>query len=920
MKLRALLLLLLFPLPALAAGPAHLVADIDPGIAAFNPEDTHLFTSYTAVNGRVVFFGFFTVGSGYSRAPQCGLWEIDVATGAAELLTTLCAGDSLDTLPRMIAATGAVAFFSDPSDRLWRTDGTAAGTFPLRGVKVRPPFFPEGPPVLGPDGRTLYFAGCVPETGCEPWRSDGTRAGTRPLADLRPGTESSNPAAFTVDGSRVLFAAGVEIWSVAGGAAATPALIGRVPLSSIQGLLPQGPALYVLAGQASLYRLDRTTGRVRLLRSFSYDPRQGPGRLQAAGGRVLFASNDTEAEIYQLWQADGERARPIGPPAFSFGSERLYAVGGGRVVFSAAVQGAFEQRLWVLDPGTKKPRLLQGCPEGCPGMLDSLDSAVVLAGRLYFTGHDARHGYELWSTDGTAQGTRRVADLCPGACDGGPLQLDVALRRLVIVDARSGFWASDGSPGGTVRLATIGPALIPFLPPDLAVLGGRIVFTGIDPAAGVQPFASDLTPAGTAPVATIGETLAASSRPFALAAFGRKVLFTACEGSSGALWASDGTAAGTVPLPGTETPCTPFLPFNIFTPAGGLEFFDLKRTFWRTDGTPAGTVPLLDLPAGVPFVRTMAPVGGQILFLLDPPSSSPRPPDGFEWSFWTSDGTPAGTRLAFRSHFGGTPNPFAAVGGLVFFEAQSPESPFPIQLWRTDGTEEGTLPLLDEAGDGIRLEIAPLGGKVYFVANARVGAGRELWSTDGTVVGTAPVLPVVEGERPRNPASLVAFQGALYFHDETGLWRSDGTAAGTRPLKTLAPLSEDGVPPSRLTPAGAQLFFRADDGIHGIELWKTDGTPEGTVLVRDIAPGPRTSRPGELTAAGGRVYFGALDEEHGYELWQSDGTAAGTVLVQDILPGPAPSNPDQITAAEGTLYFTANDGEHGRELWALPLP
>src|SRR6476661_825771 len=136
MKLPALLLLLLLllPLPALAAGPAHLVADIDPGIAAFNPEDTHLFSSYTAVNGRVVFFGFFTIGSGFLRAPQCGLWEVDADTGGAELLATLCSGDSLDTLPRMIAATGAVAFFSDSSDRLWRTDGTAAGTFPLRGV------------------------------------------------------------------------------------------------------------------------------------------------------------------------------------------------------------------------------------------------------------------------------------------------------------------------------------------------------------------------------------------------------------------------------------------------------------------------------------------------------------------------------------------------------------------------------------------------------------------------------------------------------------------------------------------------------------------------------------------------------------------------------------------------------------------
>jgi ELWxxDGT repeat protein len=160
-----------------------------------------------------------------------------------------------------------------------------------------------------------------------------------------------------------------------------------------------------------------------------------------------------------------------------------------------------------------------------------------------------------------------------------------------------------------------------------------------------------------------------------------------------------------------------------------------------------------------------------------------------------------------------------------------------------------------------------------------------------------------------------------------GLWRSDGTEAGTHLVRAIHPPSlPDGEPaafpflPAELMPAGAFLFFRADDGVHGTELWRSDGTTEGTVLVRDVAPGSATARVSNLTAAGGKLYFAATDVEHGLELWESDGTAAGTRLVDDIQPGPDSSAPDQLTAADGKLFFTANDGEHGRELWVLPVP
>ena len=316
--------------------------------------------------------------------------------------------------------------------------------------------------------------------------------------------------------------------------------------------------------------------------------------------------------------------------------------------------------------------------------------------------------------------------------------------------------------------------------------------------------------------------------------------------------------------------------------------------------------------------------------MTDPADNNPGP-DGTDFTFWTTDGTPQGTREAFTRRFASGPDRFyvTAVGGLVYFPATSPESLYGI--WRTDGTAAGTFPILEglRQNDGAPPQVASLGGKVYFLAATR-SVGYELWASDGTAAGTVPVLPDLAGPRPLNPYGLTAFRGALYFFAQPGedrdrgLWRSDGTAAGTRMLRALERPADDPFAnefyPSALTPAGDQLFFAANVAGSGPELWKTDGTRAGTVLVKDIAPGPASSRPGELTAAGGRLYFRATDGVHGDELWRSDGTAAGTTLVEDILPGPASSTPEDLTAAGGTLFFTANDGEHGRELWALPLP
>ena len=925
---------LLAPAALTAAPEAHLVADLDPGFKPFDPQaGGSRFYDYTAVNGRVVFMAQVFAGDF-----QCGLWVTDGA-GALERLADFCGVPGGSGSPRILAAQSAgnnagnnagnkVGFLTDGFGRLWRTDGTAAGTFSLGDVRVevRVP----GDALLGPDGRTLFFLGCTPAQGCEPWRSDGSREGTRLLGDLRPGPASSGAGSgsllFTPWEARLLFSDGAGLWVTDGTPQGTVQLV-RKP--GIRQVRPRRGAVYFVTA-SELWVLDRRAVKPRRLQSFRAYP-----ALYEAGGRLLIVESDEDEGILTLWGTDGTPGgtRRLGPPFnFQIGlREGQVASVGARTVFAAStIYGGSEvQDLWFLDPALKAPRRLRGCPGGCPRPHVNA-SLVPFAGRLFFSGWDAAHGHELWTTDGTPQGTRLVKDLCPGICDGRPAAFRPALGRLLFEDAKNDLWATDGTAAGTVR---IGPLPYPagYWSPglDAAEEDGRIFFTSLDAVNGQQPWVSDLTPEGTEPILGIGGSLAASSGILNMTRLGDRVLFMACDGASRQLWASDGTAAGTVPLPGPASPCE-FSPYVKIERVNGLAFFTWGTQLWRTDGTPAGTV-LLEDPSPR-FLRDTTPFHDELLFVVDPEGYPPTT-NGWLWDFWTTGGSPQSTREVFQMRFGGTPGRPTPAEGYALFVAQSAVSPFPITLFRTDGTEAGTQPILEvyDANSQLYLgpEVARIGGRTFFLAEGlERRLGFELWVTDGTAAGTAPVLPDPTAPRPRQLHSLTVFKDALYFAANTGdpaqprgIWRSDGTAAGTRLLKALGPQPPQG--PSlfpTFTPAGDRLFFRLDDGVHGTELWRTDGTPEGTALVRDIAPGPKDALVTSLAAVGGKVYFSATDGEHGLELWESDGTAAGTRLVQDTAPGTASSNPEQIVATGDKLFFTADDGAHGRELWELPLP
>ncbi len=150
------------------AGTA-IVADIDPGRHGSNP------TESTAYQGAVYFVAHFHV-DGNVDGPCCATLYRSEGTSAGTGPVRGPTGDPI-SLPRNLTRSGSFLYFDglDASSeyRLWRTNGTTAGT-----KHISPVLYAEQLTDVG--GRLFFIAG--PEWEGDPaglWKSDGTKAGTQ---------------------------------------------------------------------------------------------------------------------------------------------------------------------------------------------------------------------------------------------------------------------------------------------------------------------------------------------------------------------------------------------------------------------------------------------------------------------------------------------------------------------------------------------------------------------------------------------------------------------------------------------------------------------------------------------------------------------------------------------------------------------
>lgn len=597
--------------------------------------------------------------------------------------------------------------------------------------------------------------------------------------------------------------------------------------------------------------------------------------------------------------------------------------------------------------------------------------------KMLFTAGTTQTGVELWSTDGTPQGTGLVSDINPGPLSSNPYfvasfasfttsNLSVYLTATTPTFGRE-LYISNGTSAGTVFLGDLEPGTtgafdLPENDPEfleVAPLSAGTFFLQ-NPSIAAQPdlfplyttanghelwtsngtaqttfLVSDINPGPDSSIVDTAGDFTFNYGYFTNFTNNRSILiFAADDGTNGVeLWRSNASTSGTFLLKDFDTApgvsgfgdqvvdisqVNNFGVFPVMTTANGLEP-------WVTSGSAPSTQLLKDIFPGQGPSLTLSSFGFAPVQIANPTTFIPErllffattPTQGIE--LWTTDGTNANTQITVDLTPGtGSSFPqFTAFGEIASIEFFN----------------QGTLGFIaNSPSTGLELFVTngnPGNATLLKDINPGVGSAFADW-------GELEYVPF--SPNPQQPSDLILF-AAIEAATGRELWKSDGTTNGTVLVKDINPGTNFGLDLGGDFLSGifnfadeenGRFWFIARDG-DGVEPWYTDATTNGTQQLKDINVGPGDSDPlyglisgdsnGTPTSRfrqNGKFLIAASTESTGRELWVSDGTEANTVLTGQIAPGSSSGiNPNQNAI---TYYEAGAEVVFGASDFNLTLP
>jgi len=761
------------------------------------------------------------------------LWKTDGTPEGTQRVVELPDGVSIDVDGGAAAAGQRLIFKGEDAahgKEPWVTDGTAAGTHLLSDIATGA----TGSDVeqlrgLGAEG---WFTATTAETGRELWRSDGTPEGTKLAADLVSGPATSNPVILGSAGTRVFatrsdsavvaIASDGSVTQLANVNAGRGVAIGDRFIFSTFMPSPIGFTL-----PWSLYVTDGTAAGTKVLRASLLTGAGLSPSLVADGSYVWFNADDGTSGD-ELWRTDGTAAGTAiyfdaaSHPTGATKAHQITLVGGKLFFFG---QFGSDTNLYTAGPG-RAFTLVRS-------QIDSPGPTYAVNGRLLFAFRETSSRTVWWSSDGTLEGTAKVAN--PVA----PIATVVNDRFLFrAVDAEHGTetWTSDGTAAGTRLLVNAGFApTTGSQPQTLTPFGNGILFVAYD---GFEwgLWSSDGSEAHTVRLSRL-------SHPISVSAVSNGIFWF--KQNTKELWRSDGTAAGTY-----RTPFSPMgsiddlLPYRNGVAVADRRFESTVRLWFTTDGTPAGTA---QFNIGPDQLTGSIAVSGDFVYF-----GSGQP--GGRKVVMRTDGTWPGTKVAAELPSNALPIDVTASGNLIY--VTSGGSNAALDLWRIDPDQ--SVPIRLGGFNDATIFRKAFGASRF----AAAGFEANVWISDGTPAGTFVATSAFAG------AGFTVGGSNIYWLSTKRLWISDGTRVGTRTVSLDDdPAIQDVCYCASAVWVDGHLYFRHASTAAGTELWITDATAAGTHLLADVNPGPASSMPANFVQSGSTLFFTAHNASYGEELW-----------------------------------------------------
>lgn len=378
-----------------------------------------------------------------------------------------------------------------------------------------------------------------------------------------------------------------------------------------------------------------------------------------------------------------------------------------KIIFSATTASDGNE-LWISDGTKAGTKMLKDIYPDSININPNSSSATgftLFNNKLYFVANDKESRDNLWETDGTEAGTKKVLNKRIEARN-WPMTILNGKFLLKIDSAGFGteLFSYDPLTNNLILLKDIYPGgSSGFNSSSLGIfniVGNKAYFGATSGLEGAELFVTDGTPSGTTIVKDIN-TGKRDAWPFGFGILNNKLLFTAINfnAAEASLWVTDGTDAGTIEISKMKVNRSNF-PTSPVNYKGKIYFqgYDTIGNWelWQTDGTTNGTVEFMNIrPDPYRKVEILDPSYPQQLNVFNDKlyfSAS----DGDNRLLWQSDGTKSGT-FKVKNNYSNlknlhSPSNFYHHNGFLYFISESDS--FGTALCQYNGIDSNSFKIL----------------------------------------------------------------------------------------------------------------------------------------------------------------------------------------------------------------------------------